>query len=729
MVKDEYEHVTKIYTLQQSFNADTIPDILKEIPNWVVWSLVNTNKQKEDAKPTKRPIRISGTNPYNDTFDIAKWSTPDRQYTFEHCLKIQKKYPTQVSLGFIPSPQNGVVVIDYDNLFIKDQATDSNDSQTPTIKIGDPRAKHILKASQTTFVELSQSNLGAHVFVFAKLEQRLNDSAHSGVELYPGKRQSFIAMTGNVYNEAPSLISDGQQLVDMHIAEFFTAKQNQQNQQNQQKQQKQSDGYEIPDFISEGNRNNEMTRLCGYLFSKNEDKNEVTGQIYMYNTTICHPPLSNEELATIINSVYARHTQKYNVYLDNIYHIQATDTWFDFSNMTEMTANSLNLTYLKEFTGKKDQKPYISKWLPMQTSYNQVSDKTWYPVPFGSQSRTIVLDNRRMLNTWQGFQLEPAHGPVQPWLDLLTHLIPEPDYRSALLWWIAYNIQHPDKKINWQPVILGVSGAGKDALFRPIYSMFGTGYKTIGNKDIKSDYDDGLYQTKLLHISEAAGLSGNAIEFYKRITAVESSDMMVLNIKSKGKVMQRNICNVLVITNNLDAMKFDKHERRALVLRSPDVMSETLNEEYFNNWLDKNGAAYLFRYLLDYDLSEYSPNVRPYRTTHFDEMFDLTRNDLESSLDELLEQFNAILPELLLPLVHGFDKRAIKIWLTNNGWARWDGGLSTKKLQKTVEGKVCFKSRDWHVRMSSKLYKSSASDMYDEAEEVEAILIKQKKFQ
>lgn len=712
-METNYEHVSHVYSTQTKFNPDDIPDALKELPRWVIWSLVKTNKQKPDDKPTKRPIRLSSNNPLGPEIDIAKWSTPDRQYSFEHCLKLYNKNSKLIGgLGFIPNPDDGIVAIDYDNYF--------------PIKQDDPRTPLVNRLTESTFVELSQSGNGLHAFLFGELAKRHNDSAGSGVELYPGKKQSFIAMTGIAYNDAPSVVNSDQEIIDEHVKLFFkkTSKQSQSGDD--------YSGYEIPEHIPNGNRNNELTRLCGWLFNQIHDVKEVAARMFAYNQELCETPLSTEELQAIINSIGSRHNAKFKNLIDNIYHIRSTNTWYDFNDHTELNANSLDISHIKEFPGKKGGRPLLSKWLASHPEFNQAADFTWSPVPYNADQRTVVLDGRKLLNTWRGFSIKPKQGDVQPWLNHLAHVVPEEDYRRALLWWIAFTIQQPNVKINWQPVILGVSGAGKDALFRPIATILGSAYKTIGNRDIKGDYDDGLYQTKLLHISEAKGLNGHAIEFYKRITAKEASSTQLLNIKGKAQVLQQNIANVLVVTNNLDAMKFSKDERRPLVLRSPSIMTENQQQLYFDDWLDKDGAACLFDFLLKYDLSEYKPGIRPYKTTHFDALFDITQSDQEINLSEVIEPFDAALPAFLKTMIGSDDRYSIahiKVWLENNGWKRWDEHQETRRIKRKVNGEQTVpKSRQWYVRIGGRFDGSSPTEMCLECERIEALMMKQYKF-
>ena len=494
-----------------------------------------------------------------------------------------------------------------------------------------------------------------------------------------------------------------------------------------------SQSYEIPTHIPNGKRNTELTKLCGYLFSQGHSLVEVSALMFTYNNTLCETPIEQEELQTIISSIASREANKYKDIIDNIFHIRATNTWFDFNDMTELSADSLNISNIVEFPGTKDNKPRLATWLPKQPGFNQVADYTWYPVPHHQQKRTVTQDGRRLLNTWRGFAVEPVQGNVEPWLTHLAHIVPEEDYRRALLWWLAFTVQCPDKRTSWQPIILGISGAGKDALFRPVATILGSAYKIIGNKDIQGDYDDGLYQTKLLHISEASGLRGKAIDFYKRITAAESSSMQMLNIKCKGKVMQHNLCNVLVITNNIDAMKFSKDERRAFVLRSPNVMTEQQQKAYFDDWLEHNGSAHLFDYLLRYDLSEFKAGIRPYRTSHFDELLNVTQSDNEIKIEELLEPFCIALPEMVRTALGADGDRygttKIIVWLQDNGWTRWDNNDSSKRIKRKLNGAVTPpKSRNWYVKKGSEFDGSSPANMCREVERVEEIFMKRHKF-
>lgn len=708
----DFEQIVEVKG-SKCFNQFGIPVELKQLNRWVCWSLIVTNKSKGD-KPQKRPVAPA----YKSEFGIrvAKWAAPEHQMSFEDAYELYEDNENIHGLGFIPSQDDGIVVIDYDRCLSTDKS----------LVLGDKRNKHI-QGFTNTFVETSVSGKGLHVFLKGKLPTgRKNKGDTVGVELYPGNKPAFIAMTGEVFADSPLVLADGAAAIARHLSEFFGESGKTSSKQ----------PFEIPDSLGEGNRNSGLTQICGWLYSQGMQKSDVLAYLLKYNEFKVTPPLSESEVIAIHKSISraqedkdAVKEQELQSYLNDIYHIRTHAMWFDFKGHVLVSAESLNTTYYnKEFKGKKDSLPLISNWLKAQANFKSAENVSWLPVPYGTEQRIIQSDNgASMVNTWRGFAVEPKEGNVQPWLDHLAHVVPEEDYRSALLWWIAYTIQHPDKKVSWQPIILGISGAGKDALFMPIAKILGRAYKSIGNKDIKGDYDDGLWQTKLLHISEASGLKGNTIDFYKRITAPEGDSMMLLNIKGQKKVEQPNICNVLVITNNLDAMKFDITERRAFILNAPIVMTEEQTVKYFEEWMHVGGTEALFHYLLQYPLTDYTPTKLPFLTTHFYEMFDMTRDKEESNIRYDWEDSKGLFKHdfvqfrTLSEQYPDLSKAKLKQALELFGFEKVDAIVT--KVQKTIANEKVYKARDWWVVKTHPCLR--AAEYFDAIDAVEKLVAKE----
>ena len=72
-------------------------------------------------------------------------------------------------------------------------------------------------------------------------------------------------------------------------------------------------------------------------------------------------------------------------------------------------------------------------------------------------------------NMWQGFEIE--HTPydasldITPMLQHYNELIPDTDCREYLLNWIAHKIQKPGEKLRTCPILYGLQGVGKSAIF------------------------------------------------------------------------------------------------------------------------------------------------------------------------------------------------------------------------------------------------------------------------
>ena len=56
----------------------------------------------------------------------------------------------------------------------------------------------------------------------------------------------------------------------------------------------------------EGERNDTLTRLAGHLLGKNVDPIVVLNLLLAWNTTRCHPPLSDDEVFRSVNSIAGR---------------------------------------------------------------------------------------------------------------------------------------------------------------------------------------------------------------------------------------------------------------------------------------------------------------------------------------------------------------------------------------------------------------------------------------
>lgn len=486
--------------------------------------------------------------------------------------------------------------------------------------------------------------------------------------------------------------------------------------------------YIEPMFIPESSRNTELTKYCGSLFGQGLDSIDVLQKMYIKNAQACSPPLPQKEVETIYNSIHEAHHSKINSIINNLVFITEDNEFIDISNKSKSSPASLNTQYLKDFPGVKGKASLITKWLPKQVGFRQVQTTGWIPAPYGSSVHDVfVQDKKNVVNAWKGWQVEPVKGDIQPYLDHLAHVIPEVEYRQVFLEYIAFIVQYTHLKCNWHPVITGVSGAGKDALFRPLFEMLGSAAATVGNKEIKSAYDDEFYETKLVVGNEVLGLSEDHWEEYKRKMASESGAFYSLNIKSRGKRIQKNLWAMPIISNNLDAVKFNEDERRVFIVHAPSEMTEEQRITYFDNWLDVGGASALMYYLLnEVDLSKFDRNSCV-KTTYFYKMLEATRTDFDAAIQDAAYTrkgsfaYELIFPEYLRNELNvNCTIKDVAAWLKDNGYATF----SNIRIQKANE---TIKSALWCYKVGGKfdptIHKISPTKLWMEVDAIETIVL------
>ena len=403
-------------------------------------------------------------------------------------------------------------------------------------------------------------------------------------------------------------------------------------------------------------------------------------------------------------------------------YVKFDGAWFDTRSGIMISKQALNDTYKSDgYTGARDEMPTMGNVLLSDPNTRFVDVKGWMPSPYGSSHNVVYEhDRKQIVNTWRGFQLTPTSGDVQPWLDLLEHLIPDPDERKHVLQRLAFDIQHPDVKCNWHLVMIGIHGAGKDSLLTPIAEIFGPSYSVVGNDEIKSQYDDGFAKRKIIQVSEVRDLAGSALEKIKRRTASEGAKMVTLNIKSEKQIEHPNLWSFVFLTNHKNAMRVVVTERRFFVTYSstPLDSNEDLKDRYWE-WMRNGGPANLFRYLLDLDISGFDPTVLPFRTKAFMDMVEDSQSNAEMDLEAMI-----------INQTHGFDKGLIdvkmiadsirdrgnfcrpadvKSWMDGKGWKPVEH-IST--AVKFINGKTHRLPRGLWAPVDSELHELAGKDLY-----------------
>jgi hypothetical protein len=164
---------------------ETIPQEMRDLPNWVCWRLEKRKNEKGEEKDSKPPVNpLTGMD--------AKTNNPQTWATFQEALEASKRFS---GIGFVFTADSPFCGIDLD------------DCRNPeTWKITSEAQKTINQFS--SYTELSQSGKGFHIIVKAKLEG--GGRKRNKQEIYDKGR--FFVMTGNHLEGTPNSIEERQEL-------------------------------------------------------------------------------------------------------------------------------------------------------------------------------------------------------------------------------------------------------------------------------------------------------------------------------------------------------------------------------------------------------------------------------------------------------------------------------------------------------------------------------------
>ena len=165
-----------------------IPESMKQMNNWVLWKLEDKANDRGEIRTTKIPIQAVGKR-------NAMSNEPKTWADFKTATDNKGEF----GLGFVLPLDNSMTMIDLDHCIQGDKIT--------------PFAKSVVERFYDTYMELSQSGTGIHIFVKGRVPKAVKTNE---IEIYSSKR--FCAMTGNSLR--PIEVAEYQSELDRLYAEY-----------------------------------------------------------------------------------------------------------------------------------------------------------------------------------------------------------------------------------------------------------------------------------------------------------------------------------------------------------------------------------------------------------------------------------------------------------------------------------------------------------------------------
>jgi len=178
-------------------------------------------------------------------------------------------------------------------------------------------------------------------------------------------------------------------------------------------------------------------------------------------------------------------------------------------------------------------------------------------------------------------QMEEAS---QIFLTHLSLLIPEPEYQTTLLDWIAHNVQYPGKKIRWMPLIQGAKGCGKTFFFEVMACLLGpSNSKLITNESIKKGWTEWAYGSQVIAVEEiyVSHDRGDLLDVLKPLI---TNDYISIEKRANDTRTVRNVTNYMAFSNYSAPVPTTDDERRfwfvKCALQTASQVKD-LGEDYF----------------------------------------------------------------------------------------------------------------------------------------------------
>lgn len=263
----------------------------------------------------------------------------------------------------------------------------------------------------------------------------------------------------------------------------------------------------------------------------------------------------------------------------------------------------LNGRYAPIQKAGEKQRSLASAWLAHRAR-RQYEGMVFAPPPTAPLPANI-------LNTWQGFAVEPLAGDVAPWLAVLAALVPDELERLYVLRWIAWKIQNPGGVPDTILIFKGAKGTGKNSLFDPLIALFGRHAMLADDPELIAGRFTFHLMTLAFAVLDEAVFAGDprqADRIKSRITA----KTMMYEQKGMDPVQGVNRCAYVMLTNHEYVWQATSDERRAAIFEVGEALRGKLEFwSTYHAWVEGVGAGALLHYLQRVDLTGFNPRIIP----------------------------------------------------------------------------------------------------------------------
>ena len=188
-------------------------------------------------------------------------------------------------------------------------------------------------------------------------------------------------------------------------------------------------------------------------------------------------------------------------------------------------------------------------------------------------------------------------------------------YTDWVMDYLANIMQRPERKTQVAISLFGLQGCGKGILFdlfrKEIMGDFTSFQTNKPEETLVGKFAMGFIHRALVQIDEVKNLHSYGEDFKNFITCSELS----FTEKGKNSIVVDNLTNLILTSNNADALHVDSDDRRFVLFRCSSLYKG--NKEYFealsDHVSDPENARGIYQYLMGRDLSTYKHDFQSSR--------------------------------------------------------------------------------------------------------------------
>lgn len=245
----------------------------------------------------------------------------------------------------------------------------------------------------------------------------------------------------------------------------------------------------------------------------------------------------------------------------------------------------------------------------------------------------------------------PAKSGAKPkkWIDHVKNLYPDPLEYNHFFDFCAHMLQKPHEKINHGLVMAGAQGIGKDTALLPVREGVGEwNAAEIGPDAITSPYN-GFLKSVLLVINEVRphDEEHKASNFYNMLKPLLASppEMLPMTLKYANTIHIRNLCHIILTTNDPLSMYIPAEDRRLFVMTSAlkdPKANVVFKEGYFNelhDYLIDGGTQAVIEWLYERDISKFRAAAPPPMTRGKQAICESAMQVRRTPVDDVLDSY------------------------------------------------------------------------------------------